>query len=155
MSVTVEVIQNIIEIETNSNTIEIIQDSHEIVVSPVGQQGRTGEQGQQGEKGDKGDTGDTGAGVPVGGTERQVLAKIDGTDYNTLWRSNWYDYSMNVEYTGATLIASGTVYTCSIDGGTIYRFVNSTNNANGYPSEDSFYNNFDGTNLTNLIVTRG
>jgi len=94
--------------------------------------------------------------VPTGGTARQALTKIDGTDYNTEFKSNWYDYSTNVEYTGVeTAITSGTVYTCSIDGGTIYRFVNSTNNANGYPTEDSFYTNFDGSNLTNLIVTRG
>jgi hypothetical protein len=39
----------------------------------------------QGIKGDKGDTGDTGAGVATGGTAGQVLAKIDGTDYNTEW----------------------------------------------------------------------
>ena len=150
MSVTVESLKNIIQIETNSNTIEIVQDSHNITVSPVGQQGIQGIQGIQGDKGD------TGEGVPIGGTDRQVLAKIDGTDYNIQWRSNWYDYSTNVEYNGVeTFIASGTVYTCSIDGGTLYRFVNSTNNANGYPVEDYFYTNFDGTNLTNLIVGRG
>jgi len=44
---------------------------------------------------------------------------------------------------------------CTIDGGTIYRFINGTNNGNGYPIEDSFYSDFDGVNLTNLIVTRG
>ena len=30
-------------------------------------------------------TGDPGEGVPPGGTADQVLAKIDGTDYNTAW----------------------------------------------------------------------
>jgi len=39
----------------------------------------------QGIKGDKGDTGNTGAGVAVGGTAGQVLAKIDGQDFNTEW----------------------------------------------------------------------
>src|SRR5690606_34925375 len=37
------------------------------------------------EKGETGATGDTGQGVPSGGTAGQVLAKIDGTDYNTEW----------------------------------------------------------------------
>lgn len=40
-------------------------------------------------------------------------------------------------------------------GGTVHHFVNSTNNANGYPIEDSFYRDFNGINITNLIVTRG
>ncbi len=30
-------------------------------------------------------TGATGAGVPVGGTDGQILAKIDAVDYNTQW----------------------------------------------------------------------
>lgn len=38
-----------------------------------------------GVKGDQGDQGPAGQGVPVGGTANQVLAKIDGTDYNTQW----------------------------------------------------------------------
>lgn len=67
---------------------------------PQGVQGDTGPQGPAGAKGDKGDKGDTGdvgpqgqagingtngQGVPIGGTANQVLAKIDGTDYNTQW----------------------------------------------------------------------
>ena len=39
----------------------------------------------QGSAGAKGDTGDTGPGVAVGGTAGQVLAKIDGTNFNTQW----------------------------------------------------------------------
>ena len=42
-------------------------------------------QGIQGLKGDKGDTGNTGAGVAPFGSAGQVLAKIDGTNYNTHW----------------------------------------------------------------------
>jgi len=51
----------------------------------TGQQGIQGIQGQQGIQGVKGDTGATGAGVVTGGTAGQVLAKIDGTNYNTHW----------------------------------------------------------------------
>ena len=39
----------------------------------------------QGPAGTDGADGADGQGVPVGGTEGQVLAKIDGTDYNTEW----------------------------------------------------------------------
>lgn len=108
-----------------------------------------------------GTQGAKGEGVPVGGSAGQVLAKIDGTDYNTEWIDgtdtlSWIDVVSDVEYTGVeTPIASGDVLTADYKGGTIYRFINSTNNANGYPIEDSFYSNFDGTNLTNLIVQRG
>ena len=69
----------------------------------------------------------------------------------------WNDYAVNrVQYTGVdTSIASGLVKECLYGAATIYRFINSTNNARGYPLEDSFYSDFDGTNLTNLIATRG
>lgn len=48
----------------------------------VGPQGETGPQGPQGVQGP---AGTDGVGVPAGGTAGQVLAKIDGTDYNTQW----------------------------------------------------------------------
>lgn len=147
MSVSITEILSPVSIEVNASDITVYEDKYNINISQVGQQGRQGAQGAQGA---------TGQGVPTGGTARQALTKIDSTDYNTAFKSNWYDYAFNVEYTGAeTAITAGTVYTCTIDGGTIYRFVNSTNNANGYPIEDSFYTNFDGSNLTNLITTRG
>jgi hypothetical protein len=44
-----------------------------------GPQGIPGPQGPQGEKGDPGE------GVPTGGSSGQVLAKVDGVDYNTEW----------------------------------------------------------------------
>lgn len=44
-----------------------------------------GPKGDKGEKGDTGDQGATGQGVPAGGTQFQVLRKIDGEDYNTEW----------------------------------------------------------------------
>lgn len=148
-----------VTISNELNAIELTSEHNEIIISEKGVQGV---QGEQGEKGDKGDKGDTGQGVPVGGSAGQVLAKIDGDDYNTEWVDgganslSWIDVAGDVEYTGAeTSIASGDVLTADYKSGTIYRFINSTNNANGYPLEDSFYSNFDGTNLTNLIVQRG
>lgn len=55
---------------------------------PAGATGATGAQGPQGPTGATGATGATGPagpGVPTGGTAGQVLAKIDGTNYNTEW----------------------------------------------------------------------
>jgi len=141
---------NLITVQGAENLVSVSATPAKIDINPIDTKIEIQSQGAQGAQGA------TGQGVPTGGTARQALTKIDGTDYNTEFKSNWFDYSINVEYTGAeTAITAGTVYTCSIDSGTIYRFVNSTNNANGYPSEDSFYTNFDGVNLANLITTRG
>ena len=55
---------------------------------PQGLQGATGPQGPIGLTGPQGPAGTPGAngqGVPTGGTTGQVLAKVDGTDYNTQW----------------------------------------------------------------------
>jgi hypothetical protein len=54
----------------------------------TGSQGIQGIQGIQGEVGATGATGETGPGVAAGGTEGQVLLKVDGTDYNTIWADN-------------------------------------------------------------------
>jgi len=89
--ITVEQVNNIVDVNETNNTITI---------QSVGVQGVKGDTGATGAKGDKGDTGATGAtgeagtngtngtngvGVPAGGTNGQVLAKINATDYNTQW----------------------------------------------------------------------
>ena len=102
------------------------------------------------------ESGSPGVGVPSGGETRDVLTKESDVDFDTAWKPKYYDYLINVEYTGVeTNIASGTVLTATIDGDTVYRFINDTKNANGYPVEDSFYAQFDGSTLTELIITRG
>ena len=50
-----------------------------------GIQGLTGATGPQGIAGSNGTNGTNGQGVPTGGAANQVLAKIDGTNYNTAW----------------------------------------------------------------------
>jgi len=50
-----------------------------------GQDGQDGEDGAAGAPGAAGPQGDPGVGVPAGGTANQVLTKVDGTDYNTIW----------------------------------------------------------------------
>ena len=52
---------------------------------PEGPKGDTGPAGPQGATGEQGPQGEDGVGVPVGGIAGQVLAKVDGTDYNTEW----------------------------------------------------------------------
>lgn len=158
MSIKVENVTNNVTVDTETSNIKVTAIQPVIKVQSVGAQGK---QGIQGPQGDKGDDGAPGQGVPAGGLAGQVLSKIDGTDYNTQWVDDtdtlsWIDVAGDVEYTGVeATIASGEVLTCDYKSDTIYRFINSTENANGYPIEDSFYSDFDGTNLTNLIVTRG
>jgi len=55
------------------------------IVFNLGTPGPQGIPGLQGIQGIPGQTGATGQGVPVGGTTSQVLAKINGTDFNTQW----------------------------------------------------------------------
>lgn len=59
---------------------------------------------------------------------------------------NW-----SVEPTLNTAITAGDVYDYTLNGTTRYRFVPTNYN----PTQDAFYANFDGTNLNNLITTRG
>ena len=63
----------IIRLHTDSNTFTLRNISRSIKLQQVGRRGLKGEQG------------DTGEGVPTGGNANQVLAKIDGADYNTAW----------------------------------------------------------------------
>lgn len=57
-------------------------------------------------------TGATGPGVPIGGTDGQVLAKIDTTDYNTTWVTPFALQVRNQvrNETGATLTKGTVVY---------------------------------------------
>lgn len=57
------------------------------LASLEGTAGATGAAGPQGAQGIQGNTGATGPGVATGGTAGQILAKIDGTNYNTQWTS--------------------------------------------------------------------
>ena len=58
------------------------------LVGAPGQNGTNGTNGNDGAPGAQGPAGNDGApgqGVPTGGTVGQILAKVDGTDYNTEW----------------------------------------------------------------------
>jgi len=129
--------------------------SNDIAVSFKGIQGIQGTQGTQGIQGIQGPAGADGEGVPTGGTTRQALTKIDGTDNNTEWSYDFSVLALNAKFQEVTtVIAAGTVREYIFAGlGTIYGFV-STDKTGKYPTEHSFYSDFDGTNLTNLITIR-
>jgi hypothetical protein len=80
------------------------------VPGPAGAPGATGPQGPQGQQGEPGVPG---VGVPAGGTAGQVLAKVDGTDYNT----EWVDDSASLTATAPLSIVDGVL---SIDGSGYY-----------------------------------
>jgi hypothetical protein len=85
-----------------------------------GAQGEIGPTGQQGPKGNTGDTGATGAagtngaGLVVGGTTGQILAKNSATDYDTAWVDNISSVQHIQQYvkntTGSTLFKGQAVY---------------------------------------------
>jgi len=51
----------------------------------------------RGPQGDTGDPGADGIGLPAGGTTGQVLAKVDGTDYNVLWSTLLRYATLNIQ----------------------------------------------------------
>lgn len=136
--------QIVVELTREHHTLTVEGKSTTVTLSKTGSPGPAGPPGADGQ------------GVPTGGEARQVLRKIGGTDYSTEWTHTWQDFAMNVEYTGTeTAVVGGTVYTATIDAAPVYRFVTSATNANGYPTEDSFYRAFDGSVVSDLIVSRG
>ena len=98
-----------------------------------GDQGEQGIPGQKGDKGDQGDPGPAGVGVPTGGTAGQVLAKIDGTNYNTEW----------VDQSGAITTVESPLYltdgTLSFDTAVYYPAGNPSNFISAETAVATFY----------------
>ena len=110
-----EVLQETVVIVDNAQGPQGIQG----VTGPTGPTGAQGIQGIQGATGPTGPIGPTGptgadstvpgptgAGVPVGGTANQVLAKINSTDYNTQWTNAALLGSANAFTVGGHTIAA-------------------------------------------------
>lgn len=110
-------------------------------------------------------TGDTIETTVVGGSkEITILGGGDNTIINAgvegkqgpVASPDWGYYIFNAQYNrNDTIITSGIVRDYILGINTIYRFTTTLKNANGYFLEDSFYSDFDGVNLTNLLATRG
>ena len=84
----------------------------------------------------------------IAGGSYLLIQSIENQIYTT-WEylvNNW-----SVEPVLNATITGGEVYTYILRGTTHYRFIPTTYD----PTQDAFYSNFDGTNLTNLITTRG
>tara|TARA_R110002033_G_scaffold91177_1_gene140848 strand:+ start:479 stop:1018 length:540 start_codon:yes stop_codon:yes gene_type:complete len=93
-----------------------------------------------------------GSSIPNGGLKRQSLIKKTDTNNDYAWKYRFEDYLINVEYTGTKISTSdGSILEAEIDGNTIFRYITNNTNTNGYPLEDSFYND---EQLNNLIITR-
>jgi len=98
----------------------------------IGLTGATGPQGPagpQGLPGVDGVDGTDGVGVPAGGTAGQVLAKVDGTDYNTTWVNKTGGGG------GSVGLAAGIeIYVLNLTGNTIYKgqpvYINGSNGNN-------------------------
>jgi hypothetical protein len=73
----------------------------------------------------------------------------EGQSQEETWE--YLSYNWSEEPTLITAISSGDVYEYKLDESTRYRLVPNPYN----PTQDAFYSDFDGTNLTNLITTRG
>ena len=102
--------------------------------------------------GASGPPGADGVGIPAGGTTSQILEKASNTDYDSRWGYPWYMLVLSAKATDdpEVTISTGIVSTYTYTPlGTIYRFESNDE------LEDSFYQNFDGTTLSNRICTRG
>jgi hypothetical protein len=107
--------------------VDVLEPSSEqwVQVGLTGPQGAQGEQGIQGESGEDGKPGlvvqseppedtsvlwvdpdEDGVGVPLGGTEGQILVKVDDTDLNTTWADNSAESSFYLvrNNTGSTIL---------------------------------------------------
>lgn len=82
----------------------------------VGGQGTQGPQGDTGATGAQGDTGPAGPGLAAGGTAGQIIAKVDGTDYNTEWIDNYTEQVKHTVKAGESLTKGQAVYVSSANG---------------------------------------
>jgi hypothetical protein len=91
----------------------------EWLASLEGAQGAPGPQGETGATGATGATGPAGPGIAEGGTAGQILAKVDGTDYNTQWIDNYANWTSQLKHEvklGEAIAKGQAVYVSSADG---------------------------------------
>jgi len=84
-----------------------------------------------------------------------IHGKFTVQDLINITNANWAYFEANVKYTNNdTIITTGEVLECVYQGGTFYRYIATDMDAYGYPTEDAFYTDFDGTILTNKLAER-
>lgn len=66
--------------------------------------------------GGQGPQGDPGPGIAAGGTAGQIIAKVDGTDYNTEWIDNYTEQVKHTVKAGESLTKGQAVYVSSANG---------------------------------------
>jgi hypothetical protein len=85
----------------DTNVISVQEVRNYVEVSASGPQGATGPQGPQGEPGV--------SGIPVGGTQGQVLTKVGNTNYTTTWANTVSSVIGGTGLTGGTITTTGTL----------------------------------------------
>lgn len=66
--------------------------------------------------GGQGPQGEAGPGISAGGTAGQIIAKVDGTDYNTEWIDNYTEQVKHTVKAGESLTKGQAVYVSSANG---------------------------------------
>lgn len=85
----------------DANKVVIQEVNTQVKVTGFGPQGATGPQGPQGEPGV--------SGIPVGGTQGQVLTKTGNTNYSTTWSNTVSSIIGGTGLTGGTITTTGTL----------------------------------------------
>jgi hypothetical protein len=85
----------------DANKIVIQEVNTQVKVTGFGPQGATGPQGPQGEPGV--------TVIPIGGTQGQVLAKANSTNYATTWENTVSSVIGGTGLTGGTITTTGTL----------------------------------------------
>jgi collagen type VII alpha len=114
-----------VAVTENSVNVAVTETPVTVSTSTTGLQGATGATGPTGPTGA---TGPAGTGVPTGGTAGQVLAKIDGTNYNTQWvnsASGTPAYALT-SGTASYATAAGSAGTASTSGTAYFATIAST-----------------------------
>ena len=131
------------------------------------QTGARGPQGAAGEAGATGSTGAPGAVGPIGpvgpqgpnavteSTTTNLAGFLIGKDSNVDAVNPWIILVGEATTNGVSVaITGGTYLVYNYNGTTVYRFITTSTDANGYPIEDSFYTTLSGGSLSGKICQR-
>ena len=99
-----------VEINDERNLVKVNPlDANKVVIQEVNTQVKIAGFGPQGATGPTGAQGESGVGIPVGGTQGQVLAKSNSTNYATTWANTVSSVIGGTGLTGGTITTTGTL----------------------------------------------